>query len=55
MSVSERSSSSSVLSYRHLSYSVKTKDGQKQLVDNVSVEVHAGELLGIMVCRASGL
>lgn len=39
----------SVLSYKNLSYSVKTKAGQKQLVDDVSVDIRAGELLAIMV------
>jgi len=39
----------SVLSYKNLSYSIKAKAGQKQLIDDVSVEVRAGELLAIMV------
>jgi len=39
----------SVLSYKNLSYSVKAKAGQKQLIDDVSVDVRAGELLAIMV------
>jgi hypothetical protein len=39
----------SVLSYKNLSYSVKTKAGQKQLIDDVSVDIRAGELLAIMV------
>lgn len=55
MSLSERSSNNSVLSYRHLSYSVRTKDGPKKLLDDVSVDVHAGELLGILVRRMTGL
>lgn len=41
----------SVLSYKNLSYSVKTKAGQKQLIDDVSVDIRAGELLAIMVCQ----
>ena len=41
----------SVLSYKNLSYSIKTKAGQKQLIDDVSVDIRAGELLAIMVCR----
>jgi hypothetical protein len=41
----------SVLSYKNLSYSVKTKAGQKQLIDDVSVDIRAGELLAIMVSR----
>ena len=40
----------SVLSYKNLSYSIKTKAGQKQLIDDVSVDIRAGELLAIMVC-----
>jgi ABC-type glutathione transport system ATPase component len=43
-------SSKSVLSFAHLSYQVGTKDGVKKLIDDVSVEVKAGELLAIMVC-----
>lgn len=44
-------SSSSVLSFCHLSYHVPdTKGGgKKALVDDVSVEIKAGELLAIMV------
>ena len=39
----------SLLSYEHLGYSVSTKQGSKLLIDDISVEVRAGELLAIMV------
>lgn len=39
----------SILSFRHLSYAVNTKRGQKMLIDEVSVDVYAGQLLAIMV------
>jgi ABC-type glutathione transport system ATPase component len=43
-------SSGSILRFSHLSYQVKTKGGvAKVLVDDVSVEIKAGELLAIMV------
>jgi hypothetical protein len=43
-------SSCSVLRFSHLSYQVKTKGGvAKVLVDDVSVDIKAGELLAIMV------
>jgi len=48
--------SGSLLSFRNLSYQVKTKSKEnsdsvkmKTLVDNVSVDVTAGEILAIMV------
>ncbi|CAA7263567.1 unnamed protein product [Cyclocybe aegerita] len=46
--------SSSVLSFSHLGYSVKTKEGSKLLVDEVSVDVRPGELLAIMGPSGSG-
>jgi hypothetical protein len=49
-------STGSVLCYSHLSYQVKTKvGGAKVLVDDVSVEIKAGQLLAIMVRFASCL
>lgn len=36
----------SVLTFSHLSYTVKTKTGDKKLIDDVSVSIKAGELLG---------
>lgn len=39
----------SVLSFKHLSYTVKTANGPKRLVDDISVDIRAGELLAIMV------
>lgn len=39
----------SVLSFAHLSYHVKSPQGEKTLVDDVSVDVKAGQLLAIMV------
>jgi len=45
----------SVLSFAHLSYEVTLKGGAvKKLLDDVSIEVKAGELLAIMVrpCKA---
>ena len=40
----------STLQFSNLSYQVKTKTGEvKTLVDDVSLEVKAGELLAIMV------
>ena len=42
----------SVLSYKNLSYALKTKAGQKRLIDDISVDIRAGELLAIMVCRS---
>jgi len=44
----------SVLSYKNLSYSVKTKAGQKQLIDDVSVDIRAGELLAVMGPSGAG-
>lgn len=45
-----RQSSNSVLRFSHLTYSVPAKaGGDKKLVDDVSLEVRAGELLAIMV------
>ncbi|PPR01462.1 hypothetical protein CVT24_001866 [Panaeolus cyanescens] len=47
---------SSVLSYRHLSYAVGNKSGTsfKKLVDDVSIDVRAGELLAIMGPSGAG-
>jgi hypothetical protein len=39
----------SVLSYSQLSYTVKTKDSKKILIDDISLDVKAGHLLAIMV------
>ncbi|KAF9000113.1 P-loop containing nucleoside triphosphate hydrolase protein [Cyathus striatus] len=51
----KHSSSSSVLVYHHLTYEVKTKEGGvKRLVDDISVEVRAGELLAIMGPSGAG-
>lgn len=44
-----RPSKGSILSYEHLSYSVSTKQGVKLLVDDISLDIRAGELLAIMV------
>lgn len=43
----------SVLSYKNLGYSIKRKVGQRQVIDDVSVDIRAGELfeLAIMVFR----
>ena len=44
----------STLSFRNLSFEVKLKNGEiRRLVDNVSVDVKAGELLAIMVSSPS--
>jgi len=49
-------SSGSVLRFSHLGYQVKTRSGvAKVLVDDVSVEIKAGELLAIMVRLVSDL
>ena len=42
-------SAGSVLSFQHLSYAVSTKGGQKTLIDDITVNVCAGELLAVMV------
>jgi len=36
----------SSVSFAHLSYTIKTKTGEKKLINDVSVTVKAGELLG---------
>jgi ABC-type microcin C transport system duplicated ATPase subunit YejF len=41
----------SVLSFAHLSYAVDAKQGKKLLLDDVSVDIRAGELLAVMVSR----
>jgi len=38
--------SGSSVSFSHISYSIKTKDGEKKLINDVSIKVRAGELLG---------
>lgn len=40
--------SGSVATFSNLSYEVKTKDGVKLIVDDVSVQVGAGQMLAIM-------
>ena len=45
----------SVLSFKHLSYTVKTANGPKRLVDDISVDIRAGELLAIMVSNVYDL
>ncbi|KAF9460328.1 P-loop containing nucleoside triphosphate hydrolase protein [Collybia nuda] len=49
-----RISSKSVLSFSRLSYQVPTKDGMKKLVDDVSIDIRAGELLAIMGPSGAG-
>lgn len=50
----QASLATSVLSFQHLSYHLTLKDAStKFLVDDVSVEVKAGELLAIMVSSLS--
>lgn len=49
-----RPSKGSILSYEHLSYSVSTKQGVKLLVDDISLDIRAGELLAIMGPSGSG-
>ncbi|KDR73313.1 hypothetical protein GALMADRAFT_251927 [Galerina marginata CBS 339.88] len=44
----------SVLSFKHLSYAVKTPNGQKKLIDDISVDIRAGELLAIMGPSGAG-
>ncbi|KAH9476836.1 ABC transporter G family member 11 [Psilocybe cubensis] len=44
----------SVLSFEHLSYSVKSRKGTKLLVDDVSVQIRAGELLALMGPSGAG-
>ncbi|KAI0789359.1 P-loop containing nucleoside triphosphate hydrolase protein [Abortiporus biennis] len=44
----------SVLSFRHLNYEVPAKGGFKRLVDDVSVDVRAGEMLAIMGPSGAG-
>ncbi|CAA7257514.1 unnamed protein product [Cyclocybe aegerita] len=44
----------SVLSFKHLGYCVKGKDCSKILVEDVSVDIHAGELLAIMGPSGAG-
>ncbi|TFK32547.1 P-loop containing nucleoside triphosphate hydrolase protein [Crucibulum laeve] len=51
----KNASSGSVLSYNHLTYEVKSKKGTtKKLVDDVSVNIRAGELLAIMGPSGAG-
>ncbi|KAH9475695.1 ABC transporter G family member 11 [Psilocybe cubensis] len=47
-------SPSSVLSFQHLSFSVKTKSGSKYLIEDVSVNIRAGELLALMGPSGAG-
>ncbi|EAU87223.1 hypothetical protein CC1G_10502 [Coprinopsis cinerea okayama7 len=51
---SSHTSSGSTLSYQHLSFSVSTKKGSKVLLDDVSVDIKAGELLAIMGPSGAG-
>ncbi|KAF9523157.1 P-loop containing nucleoside triphosphate hydrolase protein [Crepidotus variabilis] len=44
----------SILSYEHLGYEVKTSEGRKALIDDVSVDICAGELLAIMGPSGAG-
>ncbi|KAF5367203.1 hypothetical protein D9758_003922 [Tetrapyrgos nigripes] len=44
----------STLTFKHVSYEVTGKSGPKRLVDDVSVEVKAGELLAIMGPSGAG-
>lgn len=41
----------SLLSFKNLNYAVKMKDdgGSKLLIDDISVDIRAGELLAVMV------
>ncbi|KAF9043399.1 P-loop containing nucleoside triphosphate hydrolase protein [Panaeolus papilionaceus] len=51
----QKAPSTSTLSYRHLSYSVRTTSGEnKMLIDDISVDVRAGELLAIMGPSGAG-
>ncbi|KAF9552789.1 P-loop containing nucleoside triphosphate hydrolase protein [Agrocybe pediades] len=51
-----KAGSGSVLSFGHLSYVVKTKgdEGSKHLIDDISVDIKAGELLAIMGPSGAG-
>ncbi|KAF4610157.1 hypothetical protein D9613_010239 [Agrocybe pediades] len=51
-----KAGSGSVLSFRHLGYAVKTKgdEGSKRLIDDISVDIKAGELLAIMGPSGAG-
>ncbi|KAL7415076.1 P-loop containing nucleoside triphosphate hydrolase protein [Mrakia frigida] len=44
----------SSLSFSHLSYTIKTKAGEKKLINDVSIKVKAGELLAIMGPSGAG-
>jgi hypothetical protein len=44
--MSTTNQSSGVLAFSNLSYTVKTKDGPKSLVENVSLDVRDGEMIG---------
>ncbi|KAF8154965.1 P-loop containing nucleoside triphosphate hydrolase protein [Crassisporium funariophilum] len=44
----------SVLSYQHLTFSVNSTSGCKKLIDDVSVDIKAGELLAIMGPSGAG-
>ncbi|KAF9554187.1 P-loop containing nucleoside triphosphate hydrolase protein [Agrocybe pediades] len=48
------STSGSTLSFKNLSYVVKTKAGSRRLVDDISLNVRAGELLAIMGPSGAG-
>lgn len=48
-SLLEANAAGSVLSFEHLSYAVDAKQGKKLLLDDVSVDIRAGELLAVMV------
>ncbi|KAL7410066.1 P-loop containing nucleoside triphosphate hydrolase protein [Mrakia frigida] len=44
----------SSVSFSHISYTIKTKTGEKKLINDVSVKVKAGELLAIMGPSGAG-
>ncbi|KAF8956621.1 P-loop containing nucleoside triphosphate hydrolase protein [Flammula alnicola] len=44
----------SLLSFKHLSYAIGTKSGAKLLIDDISVNIRAGELLAIMGPSGAG-
>ncbi|KAJ9092986.1 hypothetical protein QFC20_007229 [Naganishia adeliensis] len=43
-----------LLSFSNLSFTVKTKNGTKRLTDNVSLDVHGGEMIAIMGPSGAG-